>query len=328
MNTLSILVPEIARSFDYDHEPLEVQFNDYGIRQIELDVYYDPEGGLFANRMGNQFIGEPVESGETALDEPGLKVLHFPDIDYMTHHLAFKDALETVKTWSESHPRHVPIFILVEAKEEGAENINPNLSGFIEPLTFDADALDTIDEEISQVFGENLAGVITPDNVRGNRSSLEDAVLLDGWPTLGKARGKVIFGLDNGGEIRDLYVEGHVALAGRTLFTNSDPGTPEAAFIKINTPAEEIEKLVLQGYLIRTRADSDTEEARSGDTSRRDFAFASGAHYVSTDYYHPDPRHAESADWTDYSVQLPGGEVVRLNPVNGPEEFVGLTIEE
>ena len=99
-------------------------------------------------------------------------------------------------------------------------------------------------------------------------------------------------------------------------------------FIKINNPTEEIEQLVLEGYLVRTRADSDTDEARNGDTSRRDLALASGAHYISTDYYRADPRHAESDDWTDYSVQLPGGEVVRLNPVNGPEEFAGLTIEE
>ena len=328
MNTLSILVPELARSFDYEHQPLEIQFNDYGMRQIELDIYYDPEGGHFANRLDNQFISEPVESGELELDEPGFKVLHFPDIDYMTHYITFKDALATVKAWSEAHPNHVPIFILVEAKEEGAMNINPNLSGFTEPLPFDSDALDSIDEEIRDVFEQELNGVITPDDVRRNHATLEEAILSDGWPTLGEARGKVMFGLDNGGGIRDLYVEGHEALKSRILFTNSDPGTPEAAFIKINNPTEEIEQLVLKGYLIRTRADSDTEEARSGDTARRNLALASGAHYISSDYYRPDPRHTESDDWTDYSVQLPGGEIVRLNPVNGPEEFAGLTIEE
>ena len=42
MNTLSILVPELARSFDYEHQPLEIQFNDYAMRLIELDISYDP----------------------------------------------------------------------------------------------------------------------------------------------------------------------------------------------------------------------------------------------------------------------------------------------
>ena len=39
-------------SWDYTHLPLEEQFNQYNIRSIELDVYYDPNGGLLYNRMG------------------------------------------------------------------------------------------------------------------------------------------------------------------------------------------------------------------------------------------------------------------------------------
>ena len=44
----------------------------------------------------------------------------------------------------------------------------------------------------------------------------------------------------------------------------------------------------------------------------RDKAFASGAHWVSTDY--PEPR----TEWSDYSVRLPGGLAARVNPVSGP----------
>ena len=36
--------------WDYTHLPLEEQFSDYGVRKIELDIYYDPNGGRFANR--------------------------------------------------------------------------------------------------------------------------------------------------------------------------------------------------------------------------------------------------------------------------------------
>jgi len=68
---------DLATSIDYTHLPLEEQFTTYGIRQIELDVYPDPEGGLFANRLGNAFLGEPVASGIAALDSPGYKILHF-----------------------------------------------------------------------------------------------------------------------------------------------------------------------------------------------------------------------------------------------------------
>jgi len=48
--------------------------------------------------------------------------------------------------------------------------------------------LNAIDDEIRDVFGDNLEGVITPDNIRGNSESLEDIILNDGWPTLGDSR--------------------------------------------------------------------------------------------------------------------------------------------
>jgi len=71
---------------------------------------------------------------------------------------------------------------------------------------------------------------------------------------------------------------------------------------------------VQQGYMVRTRADADTEQSRSGDTTRRDAAFASGAHFISTDYPVPDP------DFTDYQVTMPGGNIARCNPVNTTAE--------
>src|SRR5690606_41932810 len=66
-----------------------------------------------------------------------------------------------------------------------------------------------------------------------------------------------------------------------------------------------------EGFLVRTRADADTREARSGDTTRRDAALASGAHFVSTDYVWPDERLG-----TGYVVDLPGDGAARGNPIS------------
>ena len=319
---------DLATSMDYTHLPLDEQFTTYGVRQIELDVYPDPEGGLFANRLGNAFLGLPVASGIAALDTPGYKILHFPDVDFETHYITFRAALRSVKQWSEANPLHLPILILVEVKDEGIGDLISILSGFTDPLPINAEMMDELDEEIRDVFGEDLQNVITPDVVRGERETLEDAVLEDGWPTLGESRGKVLFALDNGGEVRDLYLEDHPSLEGRILFTDSEPGSPEAGFLKMNTPTNEIESRVMEGYLVRTRSDTETEEARTGETARRDSALASGAQFISTDYYRPDPRYEESDDWTGYSVQLPGGVVARINPVIGSEEFEGMDLEQ
>ncbi len=137
-------------------------------------------------------------------------------------------------------------------------------------------------------------------------------MLANAWPAIDDARGRFLFVLDETGAKRDRYVAGHPSLAGRVLFVNAPPERDEAAFLIMNEPIADgarIRELVAQGFLVRTRADADTREARSGETARREAAFASGAQVVSTDYYEPNP-----AFGTGYEVDLPGGGVARCNP--------------
>lgn len=306
---LLAFIPDVAPTLLYSHPPLMEQFESQGIRQIELDIFYDPDGGLYADRQARTLFEEPAASGIPELDEPGLKVLHVQEIDYETTCYTFVSCLQQVKLWSDMNPRHLPIMVLVEAKDEPIPD--PLDLGFAVPLPFDREALDQIDVEIRSVFDSDQ--LLVPDDVRGDAATLEQAILTTGWPTLAQARGKVLFALDNGGSKRDLYVEGHPSLQGRVLFVDSPVGTPEAAFMKRNDPRGnpgEIESLVSQGYLVRTRADADTNESRTNDTSRRDIALATGAQYISTDYQVPDPR------FGSYQVSIPGGGVARCNPVN------------
>ncbi len=298
--------------WDYDHVSLEEQFSDYGIRSIEIDVYNDPNGGLFYYRIGNGSVMEDPNSNEPKLLEPGLKVMHFPDLDYNTNYLTFKDAITAVKNWSASNPTHVPISIMVETKED-----SPNaLLGdpFTVTIPFDRAAVESIDQEIKDVYGNDLAGVMTPDDLRGTYSSLNEAVVANNWPKLGDARGKVMFILSTNNDMKAEYLDGHASLENRAMFVFSEAGNPETAFVKLDDPLTDeaaIKTAVGEGYIVRTRADANTLEARSGDTQRRDAALSSGAQIVSTDYYKADGR----ADWSDYSVQLPNGDVARISTV-------------
>jgi hypothetical protein len=89
--------PETADSLEYTALPLQEQF-DHGVRQIELDIFADPEGGLYATRRGLILVdGANPESGIPELDEPGFKVLHIQDIDFETHCLTFHACLTTLK---------------------------------------------------------------------------------------------------------------------------------------------------------------------------------------------------------------------------------------
>ncbi len=45
-------------AWEYTHLPLDQQFDTQAVRQIELDVFADPAGGLYARRGGLQYISE------------------------------------------------------------------------------------------------------------------------------------------------------------------------------------------------------------------------------------------------------------------------------
>jgi hypothetical protein len=304
---------------EYTHRPLDEQFGPLGIRQVELDVFADPDGvGLFAVPLGPILVQGFPDPIKPELLAPGLKVLHIPDIDFETTCLTFVSCLQTIKAWSDANPGHLPLMVLVEANDDPLVLppgvLPPGLPPLTVPVPFGAEELDGIDAEIRSVFSDDQ--LITPDDVRGGRATLEQAVLKDGWPTLNESRGRLLFALDNTDAKRDLYIAGHPSLEGRVMFTSSPPGSAESAFVKVNEPLGNeafIRELVAAGYIVRTRADADTVEARFGLTARRDAALASGAQFVSTDYPEPDPDFG-----TGYFVAIAGGTNARCNPVLSP----------
>lgn len=312
------LFGSVAAALDYAHIALDQQFETQAIRQIEIDVFADPVGGLFSNRLGPTIFGHPTESGVPALDLPGFKVLHIQDIDFQSTCFTFIDCLDTIKGWSDAHPGHFPIAILVELKDDVfLPEFGTAIPQFIGPVELDA-----LDAEIRSVFPPDQ--LIVPDDVRRGRPTLEAGVLTDGWPTLAEARGRVVFLMDNAGQKREFYRDGHPSLEGRVLFTNSVPGDADAAFVKLNDPirdADVIHDVVAAGYLVRTRADADTKEARTGNTVPRDTALASGAQFVSTDYPVDEPKFPP-----DYVVELPGGPPARCNPVSAPAKCDSATL--
>jgi hypothetical protein len=102
---------------DYRHKPLYQQLDTLGVRHIELDVNADPNGGNFSHRPLLATIGEDTATGIPELDQPGLKVFHVPQIDADSTCYLFTDCLKEIKRWSDGHPGHVPIIIMIEIKD-------------------------------------------------------------------------------------------------------------------------------------------------------------------------------------------------------------------
>jgi hypothetical protein len=292
-----------ARSLDYSHLPLAQQL-DLGMRQLEIDFLYDPVGSRYAHPLLPQKSGVAYDA--TGMDKPGFKVLHMPDVDVRSHCATFILCLTQIRDWSDAHPEHVPILIMMNAKDGKAST-----EGGVTPLPYDPAAFDALDAEIRSVFGPDH--LITPDDVRGTAKILRAGVLAGGWPTLDAARGKVFFTLDESPAKVEVYMRGHASLEGLPIFVNAiSEDADHAAYLTLNDPVKQFDRIqadVKAGFIVRTRADDSTTEARSNDHTRFEKALASGAQYISTDY--PTPR----TDFSPYVIALPADAPARRNPV-------------
>jgi len=305
--------PQAAQTLDYRHPPLDQQLSS-GVRQLEIDVFADTQGGRYAKPTAPNLLKidglEPDAPFDTEglFQKPGFKVMHVQDIDYHSNCQPFTGCLGVILAWSNAHPGHLPIFVLIETKD--SQKRRPFQ---VAPEPFTPAVFDALDQEIRSVIPRSK--MLLPDDVRREHKTLEESILSDGWPSLDEARGKLIFLLDQRKAEAD-YVEGHPSLEGRVIFTNAAPGSPDAAFVEVNDPLTDpnlIPSLVRKGYMVRTRTDADLVQARANDVTQRDAALASGAQMLSTDF-----PFNERASWTGYSVRFPNGGIVRCNPVLKP----------
>lgn len=283
-----------ADSLDYAHRPIVEQL-DAGARQLELDIWYDPRGGLYADG-----------STDPAMQRPGFKVQHMAGFDNRSNCLTLVQCLTIIRGWSDAHPGHLPILLMFNTNDNGR---------FIKGEPYSATAYDALDAEVRSVLAPSK--LIVPDDVQGRYPTLRDAVRANNWPTLEASRGKFLFALDEVPAKVALYRGARKSLEGRVFFVNTDEASPAAAYMTINEPvrdASRIARMVKANFLVRTRADANTREARTNDTGPRDAAFKSGAQYISTDYLWPDPRFAGG-----YRVTMPGGAIALCNPVRRPQ---------
>ncbi|WP_326981628.1 phosphatidylinositol-specific phospholipase C1-like protein [Chryseobacterium sp. MYb264] len=296
------LLPRIQ----YEHIPIPQQL-DLGLRNLEIDVYADSKGGKYAHPKILDLVKTTEPFDPTGkMKKPGYKMIHITDIDYQTWYYTLEDCLKDLKKWSDAHPDHDPVFITLEPKDGKANQYGT------EPEHYTSKLFDDLDNELKKFLGKDK--IITPDDIRGSYKTLNEAVLNKNWPKVKDSKGKFLFVLDNNSENRDLYAKGHPSLKGRMIFTNSTPGTPESAVLFMNEPKDnsKIKELVKQGYIIRTRADADTMEARNEDYSRFEKAKESGAQIITTDYYYPSKLFK-----SNYKVSFDNNTYERKNPVNG-----------
>jgi hypothetical protein len=303
-------LPELTPTIEYSH-PTLTDGLELGLRSFELDLFEDPDGGRYGAPVAQSFLGlDPIDP---VMQEPGFKVFHIQEVDYRSTCLTFVACLTELETWSQANPDHLPIVVHLEVKD--GVIADPLDLSFVQPIPTTADTFTAVEDEIHSVLDDEQ--LVTVADVQGDADTLRSAIEADGWPDVDDLRGKFVFVLDDHDAKREMYRTLYPDTLDRLIFVDAQPPDDDAAFTVINDPVadgERIRELVAMGFLVRTRTDADTVEARSGDTTRREAAFASGAQLVSTDYEVEDPR------WPGFVTDLPGDGAARCNPVSAPDD--------
>ena len=270
--------------WDYTHAPLDVQLEEQGVRHFELDVHY-------------------AEIGDGS-----FPVFHLPTVDPLSTCPNLRECLRLTKEWSDANPRHHILTFAIEPKDDGDAT---------HPITGHYDELDA-----AILDGWPRERVLTPADVKGAHSSLREAVLTDGWPTLGATRGMALFMFNDSDEHRAAYIAGDPELDHVVMFPRSGLGKPWGSMVEhgnARNSADEINESARQGFLVRIHvggADDDCEER----DAKAEAGLASGGHWLNTDY--PAPVEGEDC-WFD----IPGGTPSRCNPITAPPECTSADIE-
>ncbi|QSX34121.1 hypothetical protein JYB87_02415 [Shewanella avicenniae] len=280
--------PQLFSQINYYHLPLLQQL-DLGLRQLEIDVLDDPDGKRFsdplAGKLTSTALFSPAE--QQALGQPGFKVFHIPDIDVRSDCLQLTDCLQQLKQWSQQHPQHLPLFILMNVKER-----KPDFIGGAQPAQFNAATFERLQNTLRASLGDAL---FTPSQLQGDAKSVRQAVLRQGWPTVEQLRGRFIFIFDGNAPQQQQL---RAAQSGQPLFFASYASDdPAAALMICNDPItqqQQIKQLVQQGFLVRTRADADFSATTTQRQQQFAAAVSSGAQLISTDFYPTSPQATQS----------------------------------
>lgn len=244
-----------------------------GIRNLEIDIEtVDDEGDV-------SFI-----------------VTHKAIIDNVSSAYNLAKGLEEIAMWSDNNPGHLPVYLLIEPKDD-VPSIN-NMKNFSLEYALE------LDKVLRQVLGDRL---LTPQQVMGDYESFEEMRKADGWPALKQAAGKIIVLLHTC-DVTQEYIDTDTSIKTQAMFPMllfGDIDKPYASFILDNDPviaSENNKKTVDENNLmVRTRADDypdfSDERYKSADNC--------GSHIITTDY---PPRSVREKDHTytfdGYTIKL------------------------
>lgn len=274
---LGFAYDEEGREWAYGFEPLSDQL-DHGIRSFELDVMREKKG---------------------------LRCAHIPLVDYASNCPDFRLALREIALWSDAHPGHLPITVLVESK-------GTVLSGGMLLHNFSLDDVLFLEDMAAGALGERL---YTPADMLGAYADFIEMRTEGEYPLLADMLGKILVIYHYSGPVSEAYAAADPSLRTQKMFSTmaqwydgdeddfwpaTDLNQSYACFGIDNwseSPALEVNARE-HNMLVRTRCDTfpwrdDAWEAQ---------ALATGAFILTTDW----PPRGDLGD-DPHVVTFPGG---------------------
>jgi hypothetical protein len=242
--------PPAHPAMNYQHAPLDVQL-DAGVRHFELDIHRDAGTGRIA-------------------------VYHVKSLDEASSCEDLAACLGVIRAWSDRHPDHHALFVLIEAKDDigrlaADAGGDPAETG---ELLWDGH-IGEIDAIIRAAWPDRLW---TPARFG---TPVQQRIDARGWPTVDATRGSLFVVLNDTGALRAEYrqrPEGE-----RAAFVMGEVGDPDVAFLKADNALDDplrVAEGLARGLIVRSRADGDVEV----DPQVTVDVLASGAQLISTDY--------------------------------------------
>ncbi|KAL0490699.1 hypothetical protein AKO1_009654 [Acrasis kona] len=212
-------IPYIAK-FGYSHDKLTFQAN-YGVRHYELDSHYDSHNKRWV-------------------------VYHLAVIDDRSNcGDCLSDCLSELKTWSDNNKNHTVMIIYLEPKTK--LNARPYCIS-----KDDGNIFLRKESEVLSVFP--LQQIIVPDQIKGNYSTLSQAVINRGWPSVESTRGKFLFVMNLWSE--NMHCKQYYKDKKHPLFfmRTSTPDDPHAAFFEMPSHGnkEVIKNHLSKNFFVRT----------------------------------------------------------------------------
>jgi hypothetical protein len=267
------VAPAIA--FDASHKytmpPLDQQLAG-GVRAFELDLHLRADGVF--------------------------EIYHISVIDPNTTCSTLTDCLGVVATWSNAHPRHVPIFIWFELKDDtGGQPIND---------------LVPIETTILKVFPKEQ--LITSAWLRGAYASPRERILMSGWPALQEARGKIMFSIITRDARTQQYAHDFTSLDDRLMFVNPTPAQYDQSWASITKMDDLLDSAsIAKAHTAHLLIDANVCAINMSDDqcqTRLTSGVSAGIHMLHDDLPFP-------ISGRTYSLKLPGGSP-GCNPVTAP----------